>query len=462
MNLKKILSIIAICILSINAFSQNTVTGIFPSLAGQKIRLFGFEGFISTTIDSVVVSDKGIFKLNYSLKNNGMGYLVTKDNKAYYVLLSAEDIQLKGETFELPEKITILSGKENQLFEQYASEHAKREQALDAWIYLRNLYQSDSFFVKQKDTQQKIVNEIIRIKQEDNDFLKNLNTKSYVSWYLPLRKLVSSVSKIAQYRTEEIKTTLEAFRNIDYSDERLYKSGLLKDAIESHYWLLENMGQPLDTVFKEMNISTDCLIASLSKDEKKFNEITKYLFDLLETHSLFQASEYLAVKVLTQNSCTLNDNLANKLEMYRAMKIGNSAPNIIFTGDVVKKGNIENTTKNLSEIKSDYKVVIFGASWCPKCAEELGKLIPLYDKWKAKNVEVVFISLDTVKLTFNNFTSIFPFISMCDYKKWNSQPVKNYYVFASPTMFLLDKNQKIILRPESVKQIDAWVDFYIK
>jgi hypothetical protein len=34
-------------------------------------------------------------------------------------------------------------------------------------------------------------------------------------------------------------------------------------------------------------------------------------------------------------------------------------------------------------------------------------------------------------------------------------------VFGTPTMYLLDKNRKIILRPNSVKQMDAWVDWYL-
>jgi hypothetical protein len=28
-------------------------------------------------------------------------------------------------------------------------------------------------------------------------------------------------------------------------------------------------------------------------------------------------------------------------------------------------------------------------------------------------------------------------------------------------MFLLDKDRKIVLRPVSVKQVDAWVDWYL-
>jgi len=462
MNFKNCLSLLIISLLSLNAFAQHSITGSFPFLASQHVRLIGFEGFDIYVIDSTKVSEQGVFTLKYADKDRGMGYLVAEDNKAYFVVLANENIQLKGEVLSVVESIVTLSGKENQLFVQYATEHPKREQTLSAWNYLQKIYQVDSLFAIQKHPQQAIEREMQRIKQEDLDFLNHLDTNTYISWFLPIRKLVSSVSIVAQYRTEEIPASLAAFRNIDYTDNRLYKSGLYKDGIDSQFWLIENMGQPLDSVYKEMDVSIDCLLANLSGNKKKFNEITKYLFHLLEKRSLYSASEHLAIKVLTQNSCTLNDDLAKQLESYRAMKVGNTAPDIIFSGDIFRSDSMINEPKQLSDIQADYKIVIFGASWCPKCGEELGQLLPLYQKWKSKGVEVVFVSLDTDKAMFKNFSSVFPFISMCNYKKWDTQAAKDYFVFATPTLFFLDSNQNIILRPNSVMQVDAWIDYYIK
>lgn len=455
------LSVLFFCILSLSVNAQSTITGDFPPLAGQRIRLIGFKGFGIYIIDSTTVSEKGHFALSYTSKDRGMGYLSAKDNKAYFVVLASEDIQLKGKVFSTPQSIVCLAGKENKLFVQYAIEYPKRQQALSAWDYLMKKYQADSLFLKHKEPQKAIEREIQRINKEDKDFLENLDPKSYLSWYLPTKKIVSSVSNVAQYKTEEIPSTLSAFRKLDYTDSRLYKSGLYKDVIDNHYWLLENMGHPLDSVFNEMNISIDYLIANISKNEEKFNEITNYLFDLLERHSLFQASEYLALKALTQNCCNLNDNLARQLESYRAMKKGNTAPDIMFTGDVFKNGTALKTPKRLSEIDGAYSVVVFGASWCPKCAEELSQIPQLYGKWKSIGVEVVFVSLDTDAAIYQSFAKDFPFISLCDYKKWETKAVQDYYVFATPTMFLLDTDHKIVLRPNSVQQIDAWVDFYI-
>jgi len=103
------------------------------------------------------------------------------------------------------------------------------------------------------------------------------------------------VSNIAQYRTEEIPAAIATFRKMNYTDPRLYKSGLLKDVIESHFWLIENSGRSLDAVYIEMKVSIDSMTENLASDEKKLNEVTGDLFKYLEKRSLFPASEYLAL-----------------------------------------------------------------------------------------------------------------------------------------------------------------------
>ena len=460
--MKKIVILNALLSVCAFAYSQNTITGIFPGLANQQINLVGFEGINTYTIASVKANEKGVYSLTYGKKDYGMGYLAAEDNKPLFVVLGGETIKLTGEAFALPETIEISEGAENQFFEQYASEHPRREQALSAWQYLEKLYRSDSLFSDKQTPLNAIVQEKHRIQTEDKDFLTSLNPESYLSWYLPFRKLVSSVSTIAQYRTEEIPATIAAFRNMDYTDPRLYKSGLLRDVIENHVWLIENSGRSLDSVYVEMKISIDCMIENLLADNKKLNEISEYLFKLLEKRSLFGASEYLAIKLLNEKGCTINSDFTAQLESYRVMKIGNIAPDFDFKKDCLSPGYASaEMPKKLSDIKSKYTVVLFGASWCPQCPEELSNIARLYDKWKKLGVEVVFVSLDENEKIFKDFAGVFPFISICDYQKWESPVVKNYHVFATPTLYLLDDKRVILLRPNSAKHLDSWVDWYL-
>ena len=442
-----------------NLFAQS-ITGNFKSLANQEIILQGFNGLQNYVISTTKLDEKGNFKLTYSTADYGMGYLISTDQKIFLLVLSGEDIELIGETINDPKSITFTKGQENQWFEQYANEHPKREQALSAWEYLDKIYTQEALFAGQKAPNKAIQQERKRINDEDAAFLNSLPKESYCRWFLPTRKLVSSVSVVAQHRTQEIPATIAVFRALDYTDKRLYKSGLFKDAIESHFWLLENSGKPLDSVFVEMQKSIDAIMVGLVKDEKRLNEVSDNLFNLLEQHSLFNASEYLAIKLLTQNSCVINEGLSKQLESYRAMKKGNTAPNIVFPKSIIYPTADFKPTQ-LSDIKSKYTLVVFGASWCPKCKEEIPEIAKQYQDWKKNGVEVLLVSLDENDMDFINFASAFPFISVCDHKKWNSPIAQSYYVFSTPTMYLLDKEQKIILRPNSVKQMESWVDWYL-
>ena len=459
------ISIIAIILglITFQSHAQHTIKGTFPLLAGQQVRLVGFEGFDIYTIDQTKVSQEGIFQLSYAEKDFGMGYLAAEDNRAFFVILADEVLTLEGEVLSVPEAVTVTSGFQNKLFGQYATEHPRREQALSAWVYLEKIYTLDTLFSIHSVPRKAIEAEMARIRTEDRAFLEALDPESYVSWFLPTRRLVSSVSTIAQYRTGEIPETVEAFRSLDYADPRLYKSGLFKEAIESHFWLLENSGRSLDSVYIEMHLSIDRMMDHLVKDEERLNEVTDYLFNLLERHSLFGASEYLALKVLNEVGCTVDDNLAKQLESYRAMKRGNKAPDFEFKTERLMPGFPDAATapNRLSELNNEYIVVVFGASWCPMCVDELNRIAQAYENWKKHDVEVVFVSLDENKRSFTDFAGHFPFISICDYGKWKSPVVEAYFVSGTPTMYLLNNEREILLRPNSFNQMDAWVDWFL-
>ena len=257
---------------------------------------------------------------------------------------------------------------------------------------------------------------------------------------------------------KEIQSSSNPFKNLNYSNPQVYSSGLIYNLIEKQFWSVQNSPLTETSKYKEITSSVDIILDSLIKNQQLYNDLTKYLFNYFEKYSLFAASEYISLKALSQKEVILNTALAFKLESYRKMKVGNIAPNFELLGDVFKNGSALKTAVYLSDIKTKYKLVIFGGSWCNQCRAEMVQLMPRYNNWKAKGVEVFFVSLDTDKKEFENFTAPFPFYSACDYKKWETQAAKDYYVSSSPTIFLLDSNNKIILRPPTVASLDSWLE----
>ena len=204
-------------------FAQNTVTGVFSDYAGQKISLVGFSGFDTYIVNSTIANTEGVFSLSFSGNDCGMAMLASESSQTFLVVLDEnEDLQLKGRNFADTENIEIVNGHQNQVFAQYATEHPIREEALNAWNFLEQLYEENAILAKHKDVKQAILWEQAQLKGEEEKFwILNTSSDDYIGWYLPMRKLVSSVPAIAQYRTDEIPETVTALRNIDYCDERL-------------------------------------------------------------------------------------------------------------------------------------------------------------------------------------------------------------------------------------------------
>lgn len=443
-------------------FPQHIIKGNFPLLVNQYITLKGFSDFDTYTVDSVKIDEKGNFLLTYSPKDFGMGYLSTDNKKNFSLVLNGEIIELKGDDLAFTESIEIVQGDENKLYALYIGEHIRREQALSAWVYLEKIYNADSLFLVQLEPKNAIKREKLRIKQEDNDFLLHLDENSFLYWYLPLRKLISSVSIVAQYRTDEIPATIEAFRKIDYLNPKLKHSGFLSDIIEAHFWLIENSGRTLDSVYAEMARSIDIMQENLVENENQFDQVYKFLFKLLEKRSLYPSAEYLALKILDEKRCHVDPVFLKELEGYRSLKVGKIVPNIEFKNNIsFPKDTSQKLPKKLSDLKSNFVLLVFGASWSPESVSELSSITGYYSSWKKQDLEVVFISLDEQREVFKNFSSIFPFLTFCDYKKWESSTVKDYFIYTIPTFFLLNNKREIILKPSSAFQVNAWVDWYL-
>ena len=457
--MKRSLVLLCCLFLALGSSIAQTISGTFPSLANQTLTLEGTKGFDTYSIGTVKADEKGQFSLSYSPQDYGIAFLSGEDQKPFVVILEKIGVRLEGQVLSEASSIRILEGQENRWFEQYTQEQGKREQALSAWGYLQNLYQNDPHFAKQQVPNQAIGIEVKRLQQEEEQFINALPFESFVRWFLPIRKLVSSVGAVAQYRTAELPQTIAAFRTMDYADPRFQKSGLFRDVFESHFWLLENSGGTLDENYEKMEVSIDAILLSVGKNAPLYIEVVAYLLELLERRSLTNAAEYLALTGLEQNKVALQPRLARQLEGYRAMKVGTTVPEIQFTGDILLQGKPVAYPSRLSEVKAPYRLVIFGASWCPACSEAMAELIPLYEKWNKLGIEAIFVSLDTDPKAFQAYSEGMPFIAFSDYKKWDTKAVSDYYVASSPSFYLIDPSGQLLLRPLTVKQIDAWVDW---
>jgi thiol-disulfide isomerase/thioredoxin len=226
----------------------------------------------------------------------------------------------------------------------------------------------------------------------------------------------------------------------------LWHSGLMADLFAGTYQLVAN-NKDTAHVAQRIDRLSDAWIAGLSANPARQQEVAEYCFKMLEQQNRTAASEHIALAMLDQTACQLDAKRTNLFEQYRKMAIGNTAPDIVLQNG-----------KSLSAIAATYKLVVFGASWCPNCQRDYPSLVGAYKRIKGKyDVEFVYVSLDTDKKVFGEFFKEAPFSVYCDWKGWESDPVKAYYMVATPTYFLLDSDLKIVAKPKTPEEAMEYI-----
>jgi len=434
--------------------TAQTLTGNLKHHAGQHISLTGFNYYNNYELAKTTVDSLGNFTLNYPKAYNGMAILSTQDNSSLVLLLTEPNIQLTGTHLQDPDGLSFKNSIANTNFVHYAKAQGLRNNVMSALQYLDNVYQKEQLFTKRKKIKKAIKEEQAYIIKEDAVFVVNLDKESYLRWFIPYRKLVQDMPTIVRKQTHRIPEAIQQFRATDFNQPNFKTSGLFRDIIEAHYLLLENMGQALDSVYTQMNLSTDYLIDNLKQNDSVLNNVSKELFKLFEKRSLFKVAAHLSEKLLSSEDCAcfIEQDLQKKMQKYVTLKVGNIAPDIQLT-----------TTKKLSHLKQNV-LLVFGSSTCPTCKKDALQLMEYYVKWKENKtpLEVVYISLDTDQATFNTAFKDVPWPSYCDFKGWDMQAAKDYYVNAIPTYLLLDKDQTILLHPRSIAHVNAWITHRLK
>ncbi|MCF8241817.1 MAG: TlpA family protein disulfide reductase [Melioribacteraceae bacterium] len=165
--------------------------------------------------------------------------------------------------------------------------------------------------------------------------------------------------------------------------------------------------------------------------------------------------DYIVENYVVKDDLCLDEqtenSIHNRINQSRLLALGKEAPNF-------KLPDINNNDIELYNINTDKLLLIFYTSWCPHCQELLPEINKLYKK--KKSFEVVAVSLDEEKEDWINFINEndLNWINVSDLKGWNSDAAKKYYIYATPTLFMLDANKNILDRPTNLFEIKTLLD----
>jgi len=175
----------------------------------------------------------------------------------------------------------------------------------------------------------------------------------------------------------------------------------------------------------------------LTFENSIWDDVTTYLID-----KYYIPSNYFPPKMNEYYS-----DISNKI---KSIKLGKEAPDIILQ-------DIDGNIQNMKSTKAKAKLIVFYSSDCSHCEEALPGLIDIYNMYKDKGLEGFGIALDdnarkwkseVKKLKLN-------WINLSDLKGLNSPLIKEYNISSTPTIIILDENNRIMSKPKDMAEVHA-------
>lgn len=147
---------------------------------------------------------------------------------------------------------------------------------------------------------------------------------------------------------------------------------------------------------------------------------------------------------------------ANKL---RRAPIGSMAPNLIMQNERLQP-------KSMYDLKNKYTILYFFKPSCGHCREETPKLVSFYSSNKNKfDFEVFAVSTDTALTEMKDFIKEMktPWITVNGPRSYiKTHFMELYYAELTPTIYIIDRQKKIIARKLGVDQLDGFFNNFEK
>ena len=389
-------------------------------------------------------------------------FIVVMPKKGYLQFLITDDQQFSFETdtANVIKNMKVTGSKENELFyayQQQLSQLSEDAQALNLQKKIRNDAVSTAMLNKQLGDLQKQANDYRTVFLKDNS-----GTFAAKLFKATAEPEVPPAPKASNGRPDSL-WVFNYFKqhfwdDFDFADERFVRTPILQQKVERY--IKELTVQSPDSLIKEADYLVGKAIAGKNKEVKYYTiyYITSQYEQpkVMGTDGLFvhMFEKYYATGVMTVSDSSTLKSIGERVATMK--------PNLV--GKVMVSPIISDTLRRpiaFQNIKADYTVLFFYSPTCGHCRESAPKLKKFVDDYKGKGIEVVAIAIDQSPEEWKKFIKEFKLgnaINGYDYSS-RTDYRHQYDVWTTPTVYVLDKNKKIIARKLPTEQIEDFILF---
>ncbi len=410
--------------------------------------LYSLEGEKSAFIDSIPATNKSKFNFNLNQKHSGFYRVLYNENKHLDFIYDNEDIELETDANNILDSLKIIKSESNKIYYEFVKlnkEYKTKSELLS--LIIARYPGKDDYYNSTKD-------KLIEI-QEDYLYFVNVtaqaNPNSFIARYVRSAQLpVIDIEIPLEDQLTYLKT--HALNNVNFYDDGLIYSDAFTNKTIEYLTYYRNPQLPLGLLEQEFMKAIDSILSKANVNEIVYKHIVEYLLDGFKKFGFDNVINYIVENYVIKDDICLDESLSTALErriqQARNFKIGTTVPNIVMQDETGK-------SIDLQKVSSEKVLIVFYSTNCPHCTELLPELHNFYKIKSKKEFEVLAISLDEDTSVWQDYikNNNFDWINATDRSGWGSKAAKDYYIYATPTMFLADRDLKLITMPKSIGEI---------
>ncbi|MCB0740400.1 MAG: DUF5106 domain-containing protein [Chitinophagaceae bacterium] len=479
--MKRVFGLIAgffFCINSIHAQADSgyEIKVTFKPFTNQYIYLGHYFGKSYPIVDSAMLNEKSeaVFKGPEYL--NGGIYLIGYPNKTgfFEILIDKQQhFSVIADTATLKNKIEFKNSPDNVLFLQYQHYMEAKGGKIDS---LRKIYKATTSKKDSLAIRKKLETLDSDISSYRSDFIKKYPNSMLTAFFQCMKEpVLTGRLKDPKNKKDSIDSWYyykeHYWDGVSFYDSRLAYTTFFEDKLNKYFNEIVSM-RP-DSVIQEMDWMLGT--ASINPEMTRYLLIRfvnrylnqKYMWEDAVFLHLFE--NYFAHKEYSWLSAGGKKMITDRAYSLMANIMGDPAADILLPDST---GNM----KALYEDSAKFTVVIFWDPMCGHCKEILPKIDSIYQhKWKAEGVSIYSVAKETdgTQKDWLNFISehhIEGWTQVYYSKEADKARTDNnipgysqlYDVLSFPTIYLLDKEKRIIAKKLTFEQIDDILQLKLK
>jgi thiol-disulfide isomerase/thioredoxin len=251
--------------------------------------------------------------------------------------------------------------------------------------------------------------------------------------------------------------------NYNFADERLLRTPFLNQKLERY--VKELTVQTEDSIMKTADFLVKKALTGKQQDAVSYTigyitreyEQTK----IVGTEGVFvqMAEKYILTGIMPMSDTSSRKAYRDRIAVLKPLLINKIIPDLGMQGE-------RSNFINIHDLTNDYNVVFFYSPSCGHCKESAPKLKAFQDKYKDKGVSVMTIATEGSEEDWRKFIKEYKWEGLVNgYGRTVTRSVeynKDYDVFSTPTIYIIDKTHKIIARRIGIEDLDPFLTIYKK